>query len=66
MNKRNWMTMTLMLALLLLAATFSAFGLDIPTFDARKPLAPEDPSLVLAGIGGLGIGLAYVRSKLRR
>lgn len=62
MNKRNW----IMLTLLLLIATFSAFGLDIPAFDAKKPLAPEDPSLILAGIGGLGIGLAYVRSKLHR
>ena len=58
--------MTMRLGFLLLVAGCSAFGLGIPAFDAHKPLAPEDPSLVLAGIGGFGIALAYLRSKFRR
>ena len=46
--------------------TVSGFGLDIPSFKADVPLAPEDPSLMLAGIGGLGIGISYIRWKVRK
>lgn len=59
------MAMARILAWLLLLAC-SAFGMDIPAFDAHKPLAPEDPSLLLAGIGGVGIALAYLRCKFRK
>ncbi|MEO8726651.1 MAG: hypothetical protein ABI383_11090 [Acidobacteriaceae bacterium] len=64
-NKRNWIATARILAWLLLLAC-TAFGIDIPVFDAHKPLAPEDPSLLLAGIGGAGIALAYLRCKFRK
>ncbi|GAC1648252.1 MAG: hypothetical protein NVS9B15_06910 [Acidobacteriaceae bacterium] len=62
MNKRSWI-----LGSLLLVGTVSGLCADIPSFEmSKKPLAPEDPSMLLAGIGAAGIAVAYVRSKLRK
>ena len=54
------------LLFVVLAITPACFA-GIPDFEMnKKPLAPEDPSLVLAGIGGVGLSLAYLRSKFRK
>ncbi len=60
MNKRH----TIVLISLMLFASGAFAGL-IPSFDTKLPLGPEDPSPVLAGIGGAGVAVAYLRSKFR-
>ena len=58
---------SLILVIALFAGTVSAFCAEIPSFEmSKKPLAPEDPSLILAGLGGAGVAVAYIRSKLRK
>lgn len=62
--KKSYIVVPLFIA----CAAIASYAADVPTLEFGRPIpfSPEDPAMLLVGLGGVGVAAAYIRAKLKK
>lgn len=63
--KKSYIVVPLFIA----CAAIASYAADVPPLEFRSsiiPFSPEDPAMLLVGLGGVGVAAAYIRAKLKK